>query len=143
MPVGMIDRQAIRKRWDTVGSKLDERGQRVFASGEVRAAGWGGLAAGHELTGLARSALHGGLKDLDAAPLPKGRVRRKGGGRRHLSFGDGTLIEDLRRIVEPVTLGCSVRPLLWVSKSHDKLAVALQKMGQSATKVTYIPRDSD
>jgi hypothetical protein len=61
--------------------------------------------------------------------LPKGRVRRKGGGRRHLSFGDGTLIEDLRRIVEPVTLGCPVRPLLWVSKSHDKLAVALQKMG--------------
>jgi hypothetical protein len=45
MRVGMIDTQAIRKRWDTVGSKLDERGQRVFASGEVRAAGWGGLAA--------------------------------------------------------------------------------------------------
>jgi Rhodopirellula transposase DDE domain len=32
-------------------------------------------------------------------------------------------------IVEPVTLGCPVRPLRWVSKSHDKLAVALQKMG--------------
>jgi hypothetical protein len=40
MRIGMIDMQAIRKRWDTVGSKLDERGQRVFASGEVRAAGW-------------------------------------------------------------------------------------------------------
>ena len=129
MRVGMIDTQAIRKRWDTVGSQLDERGQRVFASGEVRAAGWGGLDAVHEITGLARSTIGRGLKDLDAAPLPKGRVRRKGGGRRHLSFGDGTLIEDLRRIVEPVTLGCPVRPLLWVSKSHDKLAVALQKMG--------------
>jgi hypothetical protein len=32
MRIGMIDMQAIRKRWDTVGSKLDERGQRVFAS---------------------------------------------------------------------------------------------------------------
>ena len=129
MRIGMIDMQAIRKRWDTVGSKLDERGQRVFASGEVRAAGWGGLEAVHEITGVARSTISRGLKDLDAAPLPKGRVRRKGGGRRHLSFGDGTLIEDLRCIVEPVTLGCPVRPLLWVSKSHDKLAVALQKMG--------------
>ncbi len=108
----MIDMQAIRKRWDTVGSKLDERGQRVFASGEVRAAGWGGLEAVHEITGLARSTIGRGLKDLDAAPLPKGRVRRKGGGRRHLSFGDGTLIEDLRCIVEPVTLGCPVRPRL-------------------------------
>jgi Rhodopirellula transposase DDE domain len=129
MRVGMIDTQAIRKRWDTVGSKLDERGQRLFASGEVRAAGWGGLEAVHEITGLARSTIGRGLKDLDAAPLPKGRVRRRGGGRRHLSFGDGTLIEDLRRVVEPVTLGCPVRPLLWVSKSHDKLAFALQKMG--------------
>jgi len=75
----MIDMQAIRKRWDTVGSKLDERGQRVFASGEVRAAGWGGLEAVHEITGLARSTIGRGLKDLDTAPLPKGRVRRKGG----------------------------------------------------------------
>jgi hypothetical protein len=28
MRVGMIDTQAIRKRSDTVGSKLDDRGQR-------------------------------------------------------------------------------------------------------------------
>ena len=44
-----------RKRWETVGSKLDERGRRVFAPGEVRAAGWGGLEAVSEITGLARS----------------------------------------------------------------------------------------
>src|SRR3972149_66347 len=30
---------------------------------------------------------------------------------------------------EPVTRGDPMRPLLWVSKSHDKLAVALQKLG--------------
>jgi hypothetical protein len=40
MQVGMIDMQAIRHRWESVGSKLDERGQRMFAAGEVRAAGW-------------------------------------------------------------------------------------------------------
>ena len=40
----MIDEDAIRQRWDAVGSKLDERGRRLFAAGEVRAAGWGGLA---------------------------------------------------------------------------------------------------
>jgi hypothetical protein len=125
----MIDTQAIRERWNAVGCKLDERGRRVFASGEVRAAGWGGLKAVSQITGLARSTINRGLKDLDAAPLPKGRVRRKGGGPRHLCSQDATLVEDLRRIVEPATLGCPVRPLLWVSKSHDKLAVALQKLG--------------
>ena len=49
--------RAIRKRWETVGSKLDERGGRVFAAGEVRAAGWGGLEAVSEITGLARSTI--------------------------------------------------------------------------------------
>src|ERR1019366_4398144 len=72
MRVGMIDTQAIRQRWESVGSKLDERGRRVFAAGEARAAGWGGLAAVSEITGLARSTIGRGLKDLDAAPLPQG-----------------------------------------------------------------------
>ena len=129
MRVGMNDRQAIRERWQAVGSKLDERGRRVFAAAEVRAAGWGGLEAVCAISGLARSTIGRGLKDLDAAPLPKGRVRRKGGGRRPLSSRDATLVDDLRRIIEPATLGDPMRPLLWVSKSHDKLAVALQKMG--------------
>jgi hypothetical protein len=129
MPVGMIDCQAIRKRWEAVGSKLDERGRRVFAAGEAQAAGRGGLEAVSDITGLARSTIGRGVKDLDAAPLPNGRARRGGGGRRHLSSRDTTLIEDLRRIIEPATLGCPVRPLLWVSKSHDKLAIALQMMG--------------
>src|SRR5205085_11190907 len=131
MRVGMIDTQAIRQRWQSVGSKLDERGRRVFAAGEVRAAGWGGLEAVSEITGLARSTIGRGLKDLDAAPLPKGRERRKGGGRRPLSSRDATLIDDLRGIIEPATLGDPMRPLLWVSKSHDKLADALQKQGHA------------
>lgn len=125
----MIDCQAIRKRWEAVGSKLDERGRRIFVAGEVQAAGRGGLQAISGITGLARSTIGRGLKDLDAAPLPKGRVRREGGGRRPLATGDATLIEDLRSVIEPATLGDPMRPLLWVSKSHDKLAVALRKMG--------------
>ena len=128
MRVGMIDRQAIRKRWEAVGCKLDERGRRVFAAGEVRAAGWGGLEAVSQITGIARSTLGRGKADLVAPPLPKGRVRRAGGGRRPLSR-DATLMEDLRSVIEPATLGDPMRPLLWVSKSHDKLAVALQEKG--------------
>jgi len=66
----MIDKDAIRQRWDAVGSKLDERGQRLFAAVEVRAAGWGGLAAVSKITGLARSTINRGKADLDAEPLP-------------------------------------------------------------------------
>jgi hypothetical protein len=129
MPLGMIDTQAIRRRWNAVGSKLDERRRRLFAACEVRAAGRGGLEAVSEITGYARSTLGRGLKQLDAEPFPTGRVRQPGGGRRTLVSEDPTLIEDLRRVVEPATLGDPIRPLLWVSKSHDKLAAALRQMG--------------
>jgi hypothetical protein len=124
----MIDRVAIRLRWELDGSKRDERGRRLFAASETRAAGWGGLAAVSEITGIARSTIERGLKDLDSPPLP-GRVRRAGGGGKRLTVRDATLLEDLKRLVEPATLGDPVRPLLWVSKSLDKLAVGLAEMG--------------
>src|SRR5487761_887997 len=126
---GMIDRQAIRRRWEAVGSKLDERGRRMFAAGEAVVAGWGGLEAVSEITGLARSTIGRGKKELKAGPLPKGRIRRSGAGRPDLSSRDATLVEDLRSVIEPATLGDPMRPMLWVSKSHEKLAVALQMKG--------------
>src|SRR5208283_1586002 len=112
----MIDWQAIRQRWEADGSKRDERGRRLFAASEARAAGWGGLAAVSSVTGLARSTIGRGLKDLDAPPLAPGQVRREGGGPRSLSETDATLLDDLKRLVEPATLGDPARPLLWVSK---------------------------
>jgi hypothetical protein len=111
----MIDKQAIGRRWDADGSKRDERGRRLFAASETRAAGWGGLVAVSEISGLARSTIERGLKDLDGPAPSAGRIRRDGGGPRPLTKRDPTLLDDLRRLVEPVTLGDPVRPLLWVS----------------------------
>ena len=101
----MIDADAIRYRWDTVGSKLDERGRRLFAAAEVRTAGWGGLAVVADITGLARSTINRGADDLGAEPLAKGQVRRAGGGRKSVSETDPELLPELKRLVEPATLG--------------------------------------
>src|SRR6478609_4743483 len=123
----MIDEEAIRYRWGSVGSKLDERGRRLFAAAEVRTAGWGGLAVVSRITGLARSTINRGEDDLDAAPLPQGQVRRVGGGRKAVSAKDPRLVPELQRLVEPATLGDPERPLQWVSKSMDKLADTVAK----------------
>ena len=125
----MIKEGAIRLRWEAVGAKLDERGRRLFAAAEVRTAGRGGLALVSKITGLARSTINRGEDDLDAEPLPKGQVRRPGGGRRAICETDPGLIEALERLVEPGTLGDPMRPLIWVSKSMEKLAAALTEMG--------------
>src|SRR5580693_2483707 len=125
----MIDEAAIRLRWDAVGPRLDERGRRLFAAAEVRTAGRGGLAVVSKITGLARSTINRGKADLDTQPLPKGRVRRAGGGRRSVCENDPGLVPALKRLVEPATLGDPMRPLIWVSKSMEKLAATLTQMG--------------
>ena len=101
----------------------------MFAAAEVRTAGWGGLAAVARITGLARSTINRGEDDLDAGSLAAGQVRRTGGGRKAVSETDPGLVPALQRLVEPATLGDPERPLLWVSKSMDKLADALTAMG--------------
>ena len=45
-----------------------------------------------------------------------------------LTQTDPTLLEDLRGLLDSTTLGDPMRPLLWVSKSHAKLALALRGM---------------
>jgi hypothetical protein len=70
-----------------------------------------------------------GEDDLDAAPLPKGQVRRAGGGRKAVAENDPQLVPELKRLVAPATLGDPMRPLIWVSKSMNKLAATLTAMG--------------
>jgi hypothetical protein len=133
---GMIDERAIRERYEAIRDQLDERGRRLFAAAEARSAGRGGVVAVSQATGLARGTIERGLKDLDQPAPPDGRIRRPGSGRRRLTAKEPTLLEDLRRLVEPVTLGDPMRPLLWVSKSHVKLAKALQRMGHTLSPNT-------
>jgi len=120
---------AVRTRYEALRPCLDERGRRLFAAAEARTAGYGGIAAVARVTGIAPSTIGRGLKDLDGRGGVPGSVRRAGSGRRALTATDVTLLADLRRLVEPATMGDPGRPLLWVSKSHAKLAAALRAMG--------------
>ena len=130
----MVNESSIRARFAAVGSGLNERSRRLFAAAEARTAGHGGIAATCRATGVARSTIGRGLKDLSGPGALSGVVRRPGGGRRALTEADPTLLEDLRRLLEPATMGDPMRPLLWVSKSHAKLAEALSAMGHKIKK---------
>ena len=50
-------------------------------------------------------------------------------GRKTVAARDPGLVPALKRLLEPATLGDPMRPLLWVSKSMDKLAAILTAMG--------------
>jgi hypothetical protein len=135
----MIDPSAIRERFAAVGRELNERTRRLFAAAEARTAGYGGIAASSRATGIARSTIGRGLRDLnDPAPM-SGEVGRPGSGRPALTETDATLLKDLGQLLEPATKGGPMRPLRWVSKSHAKLAAALCAMGHQVSKST-IPK---
>ena len=134
-----MDDAAIGSRYAAVRRSLNERGRRLFAAAEARAAGHGGVSAAARATGIARSTIGRGLKDLDDPGALSGTVRRPGSGRHALTATDPTLLEDLRRLLEPATMGDPMRPLLWVSKSHAKLGVALRAMGHRIGK-SSIPK---
>src|SRR3984893_845402 len=135
----MIDPSAIRERFAAVGRGLNERTRRLFAAVEARTAGYGGITAASQATGIARSTIGRGLKALGAPTSLSGAVRRPGSGRPALTETDGTLLEDLGQLLEPATKGDPMRPLRWVSKSHAKLAAALCAMGHQVSKST-IPK---
>jgi len=125
----MIDEQSIRRHYDALRPCLDERGRRLFAASQVRAVGYGGIAAVARATGIAPSTIGRGLIELDGGEGGGDHIRRRGGGRKRLTQTDARLEGDLRALIEPMTLGCPERPLLWVSKSAEKLASALREMG--------------
>ena len=135
----MIDASSIYERYAAVGRKLNERARRLFAAAEARTAGDGGIAAASRATGLAPSTIGRGLKDLEDPGSLSGEVRRPGGGRSALTAKDPSLLEDLRQLLEPATMGDPMRPLRWVSKSHAKLAAALSGMGHQIGK-SSIPK---
>ncbi len=135
----MVDVSAIGDRYAAVRRSLDERGRRLFAAAEARTAGHGGISAASRATGLARSTIGRGLKDLDDPGGLSGAVRRPGSGRHALTVTDPRLLEALCRLLEPATMGDPVRALLWVSKSHAKLAAALCAMQHQIGK-SSIPK---
>jgi len=135
----MIDENPIRIRYQAVRRSLDERGRRLHAAAEAITAGHGGVAAASRATKVARSTIGRGIKDLREPGSLSGKVRRKGAGRPTATAKDPTLLDDLRRLLEPATMGDPMRPLLWVSKSHAKLAAALRAMGHKVGAST-IPK---
>ena len=137
---GMIDGAVIRSRFEAMRPRLDERGRRLFCAAEARSVGYGGVSVVARATGIARSTINRGLKDLKSLEPAPSKLRRPGGGRPALTQIDPTLLEDLRGLLESTTLGDPMRPLLWVSKSHAKLALALRGMGHrvSASRIPQL-----
>src|SRR5258708_15122882 len=101
----MTDTSVIRERFTAIERDLNERSRRLLAAAEAKTAGYGGIAAVSRATGVARSTIGRGLKDLATPGSLSGDVRRPRGGGPTLIAKDPTLLRNLRQLVEPATVG--------------------------------------
>jgi Rhodopirellula transposase DDE domain len=132
--IRMIDRAAIKARFETLAPYLDERARRLFAATEARAAGRGGIVAVSEVTGVARSTIGRGLRELGSGEARRERVRRPGGGRRPKTETEPGLLGALEELIQSAIRGDPEAALLWVSRSQRHLAGALAARGFTASQ---------
>ena len=138
--------ESVKSNYEPLRSLLNERGRRLWAAGEAKGLGWGGISLVARAIGLSRTTIRTGIKEINAisegkAPVfEANRVRRSGGGRKSLEEKDSTLIPDLEKLLEPMTRGDPESALRWTCKSTLKLAAELKKGGHKigARKVSYL-----
>jgi hypothetical protein len=131
----MIDIDDIRCRYQGSAAFLDERGRRLFAANEALALGFGGVTAAAAATGLARSTINRGIRELRSGQNPIGnRVRRAGGGRKSAVTHQPGLPAALEALIEDAIRGDPCSPLRWVSRSLRHLVKALSAKGFQASQ---------
>jgi Rhodopirellula transposase DDE domain len=130
--MGRKELGAIREKYQVVGDVLDERGRRVWAAAEARSLPFGGVSLVARATGLSRTTVHAGMRELNDGQrktIGAGRSRKAGGGRKPLTYHNPDLLRALERLVEPTTRGDPESPLRWTCKSTRHLARELQRQG--------------
>ncbi len=127
----------LKRKFIQLWPHLNERARRMVAAEEAVRLGYGGVSLVSRACGLSRVTITKAIGELDAEPLPVGRVRRPGAGRRKLAVRDPELPRALEALVEPLARGDPESPLRWTCKSTRALAeeLALQNHPVSHEKV--------
>jgi transposase len=122
----------MREKYRVLCGVLDERGRRVWAAAEASSLPYGGVSLVAQATGLSRTTIHAGIRELQESrrkPLATGRSRKAGGGRKPLTFHNPDLLKALQKLVESTTRGDPESPLRWTCKSTRHLAEELNRQG--------------
>jgi len=133
----MSDELYIKRRFTLLAPVIDERARRLLVAAEAECLGFGGISRVNRETRVSRRAIAEVIKELkEPESLPRGRVRREGGGRKKTTEKDSTLKRDLEVLIEPATCGDPESPLRWTSKSLRKLTAELNTMGHKTNRST-------
>ena len=119
-----------RNRIQSMLPLLDEKQKRLYLAAEVESMGYGGLKAVHELTGVSKTTIIRGQKELiDGNNINNGRIRRNGGGRKGVIQKYIYIKDEIEKIIENNTLGNPESIILWTTKSLRNIEKTLREKG--------------
>jgi len=125
----------IRRKYRRLKRSLNERSRRVWAATEAEALGYGGASLVAAATGISRSTIVRGLREIRGrGGAGEGRVRQPGGGRKRATEIDPSLPAALEQLVDPVSRGDPESPLRWTCKSTRHLTQELAGAGHTSSE---------
>jgi transposase len=124
-----ISDQIVQTRINKVLPHLNELQSRIYLGSEAESLGWGGKSRISRLSGVSRETITSGIKEGSRNIIADKRIRKKGAGRKKNVEKNPDLLDVIRDIVNPHTMGDPENPLIWSSKSVRKVKKALQERG--------------
>lgn len=112
-------------KWNVMTTHLNERQRRLLAAAEASVLGHGGISLVAKASGLSRTTVYKAMQELETPPLPNGRARQAGGGRKRVRDQEPAIVDALEKLIDPSTRGDPMSPLRWTCKSTRQLADAL------------------
>jgi len=124
----------ISERYKILKPILNEKLNRLYCAAEAKVLKHGGIQTVSEQTGLSRTTISNGLKELEnVKDIDIQRIRKEGGGRKKECEKDPLISEKLDSLIEPALRGEPESSLLWTSKSLRKLSEELKKIGYNVS----------
>ena len=106
---------------------LNEKQRRIFLANEAKEYGWGGVSEVSRISGVSRTTITTGLKELESGEdIEVSRVRKHGGGRKQVKEKIPNIHEKIQRIVEGITYGKAEKVITWTTQSLRKIQSTLQ-----------------
>ncbi|MDP2857298.1 MAG: ISAzo13 family transposase, partial [Bacillota bacterium] len=96
-----MDIRTLRRKYRALAPGLTERSRRLWAASESMVLGHGGIAMVERATGISRSTISRGIREVESGAhetLSPDRTRRPGGGRKRAAEKDATLVADLEAL---------------------------------------------
>ena len=125
----MKDDSRLKQKHAILFQHLNEKQRRLAVAADARFFSYGGISRLARASGLSRSTLYQGLKELEGSPAVPKRVRKPGAGRKRIVERTPAILKELESLVDPLTRGDPMSPLRWTSKSTRQLAAALSEQG--------------